>query len=95
MSEPLSGLVLLSIAAAITLFHRQRAQGRAHVAPLWVAGALAGFSVHVHILNLAALPPLMAYALVPLWRAGELRRFRRAWLGGTLLGTVLLGVWLW
>ncbi len=66
LSEPLSALVLLG--ASLEISRWQRDGGRAH---LWAAAALAGFGVHVHLLNLLALPCLGAYALAPSWRANE------------------------
>lgn len=95
LSEPLSGLLLLGVAASITWFHRQRQAGRNPTVPLWLAGTLAGLSVHTHILNLTALPALVAYALIPLWRSGQLKHTRRAWLGGLVLGTAVLVLWLY
>ncbi len=95
LSEPLSGLLLVATAASITWFHRARARGDTPYISLWLAGALAGFSVHTHILNLTALPALLGYALIPLWRARALTHTRRAWVGGLLLGSAIIGLWLY
>jgi hypothetical protein len=98
LSEPLSVVVLLGAALTITRWQRD---GRAP--QLWLAGALAGLSVHVHVLNLITLPCLIGYALAPTLRAAGLRGVwraldRRAWLGATLacvVGLALLGVSQW
>lgn len=58
LSEPLSVVFLLGAALAIT---RWRQRGRPM--HLWIAASLAGASVHVHVLNLVAIPCLLAYAL--------------------------------
>lgn len=98
LSEPLSAAALLACATAIARFHRSRRQ-RTHRQPahrrLWAAGLLAGLTVHIHVLNLLALPCLLGYALVPLHRDGAWTTERRAWVGAVALGTigpVLLGV---
>jgi len=90
LSEPLSALCLVLSALGIARYHRslEYPEGRRW---LWMAGAVAGFAVHVHALNLSALPCLLAYALIPLWRRGEAERSqlwgrRRAWGGAFLLG---------
>ncbi|MBA3547395.1 MAG: hypothetical protein H0T76_12985 [Nannocystis sp.] len=59
LSEPLSGLCLLAAAYCVTL--RQTGRGSRW---LWSAGAIAGFSVHVHVLNVVFLPCLLGYALM-------------------------------
>lgn len=87
LSEPLSAVVLLAAALAISRWHRLREQGRGHAA-LALAGLLSGLSLHVHLLNLAAIPCLLAYALVPSWRAGSLVRERNAWALALGLGTL-------
>lgn len=97
LSEPLSALVLLAAALAISRWHALREQGRGHAA-LALAGLLTGLSIHVHLLNLAAVPCLLAYALLPSWRAGTLARERNAWtlalaLGTLALAALLFGQW--
>ncbi len=69
LSEPLSVIVLLGAALAVT---RWRSEGRAR--QLWAAGLLAGLSVHVHVLNVLAIPCVFAYA----W-ARPYAQDRRAW----------------
>jgi hypothetical protein len=104
LSEPLSALVLLLAALAIAEAHARRG-APAGDRWLWSAGAAAGFSVHVHALNVTAWPCLLAYALAPAWREGHVRgdgRFRaclgelaarrRAWLGAAALAGLGLGL---
>lgn len=87
LSEPLSGLCLLAAAYCVT---RWRDGGRRW---LWLGGAVAGFSLHVHALNLVFAPCLLGYALaVGGWR-------RRGVVGAglafaALAGLLLLGQWL-
>jgi len=67
LSEPLSALVLLAAALAIAQAHALRAdRPRAADCRLWLAGAAAGFAVHVHVLNLVAWPCLAGYAIAPM-----------------------------
>ncbi len=77
LSEPLSSVVLLGSALAISRWHRERASGRAR----WLAlgGLLAGLSVHVHLLNGIAIPCLLGYAAAPSWRERSWSRERKAW----------------
>lgn len=90
LSEPLSALVLLSSAVCTARYHASRSgPGATHgTSWLWLAGLLAGLSVHVHILNLLTLPALAVYAFVPLVREGVALRERRAISGALLLGAV-------
>ncbi|MDC0715491.1 hypothetical protein [Nannocystis bainbridge] len=72
LSEPLSAMVLLAAAVAIAQAQALRAgRPRAADCRLWLAGAAAGFAVHVHVLNLVAWPWLAAYALVPFWTGSK------------------------
>jgi len=78
LSEPLSGLGLVAAAYCVTRGGRW----------LWLAGAVAGFSLHVHVLNLVFVPCLFGYAL--------LRGARRGGAGGLVAlaiggGLLLLG----
>jgi len=88
LSEPLSGLCLLGAAYCVTL--QQAGRGARW---LWLAGAIAGFSLHVHVLNVVFVPCLLAHAWVG-------RRGGRAGLAGMLgmlglgAGLLLLGQWL-
>lgn len=97
LSEPLSALVLLLAALAIAGAHARRGEPAAD-RRLWLAGAAAGFSLHVHVLNVVAWPCLVAYALAPAWREGHARRDgslrtclrelagrRRGWIGAAAL----------
>ncbi len=108
LSEPLSALCLVLSALGIARYHRALRRsprgaeehrrgglgGQGGEGWLWMAGAIAGFSVHVHALNLSALPCLLAYAIVPLWRGpsegggARIWEQRRAWGGALLLGLV-------
>lgn len=89
LSEPLSALVLLGAALEISRWRRDPSRAR----HLWIAAALAGLSVHVHVLNLLALPCLLFYTL------GGLRKLdRRTWVIAALicaLGLGLLGFSQW
>jgi len=97
LSEPLTTLVLLGAALEISRWHRcAPGEGRGH---LWAAATLAGLSVHVHVLNLIALPCLLAYALGPPARRARARaEDRRTWLVALTLGAsglALLGLSQW
>ena len=87
LSEPLSGLCLVGAAFCVT---RWQSGGRRW---LWLGGAIAGFSLHVHALNLVFAPCLLGHAvLVGGWR-------RRGLVGAALLfslgaGLLLLGQYL-
>lgn len=67
LSEPLSALVLVLAALAIAQAHALRASdpGRAD-RRLWLAGAAAGFAVHVHVLGVVTWPCLVGYAIAPM-----------------------------
>lgn len=93
LSEPLSTVVLLGSALAIARWHRERTTGGVH----WLAigGLLAGLSVHVHLLNLIAIPCLLGYAFAPTWRERSWSRERKAWALALALGLLgLLGLML-
>ena len=87
LSEPLSGLCLVGAAYCVTRW------GSGGPRWLWLGGAIAGFSLHVHALNLVFAPCLLGYALaVGGWR-------RRGVIGAGLAfalgaGLLLLGQWL-
>ncbi len=96
LSEPLSAAVLLGCAWAITEVHSARDLRRARNSAL-VAGVLAGFAAHVHVLNLVALPCLLGYGLVGL-RGVDRRRGRGLLLWAVLpclllLAALLYGQW--
>jgi hypothetical protein len=98
LSEPLSVVVLLGSALAITRWQRD-----GHPRQLATAAILAGLAVHVHVLNLVALPCLAYYALAPTihasgWQTLGASLDRRAWVIAAGLGAltlVLLGVDHW
>ena len=86
LSEPLSGLCLVGAAYCVTRW----ATGGPRW--LWLGGAIAGFSLHVHALNLVFAPCLLGYVLMTGgWR-------RRGLIGAGLAyalgaGLLLLGQW--
>ena len=90
LSEPLSALCIVAAAYCVTLHRAGRGARWA-----WLAGAIAGFSLHVHALNLVFVPCLLGYALTR-------ERGRRALVGlagllallGLGAGLLLLGQWL-
>ena len=98
LSEPLSSAMLLAAAWGIARFHRIRTESPGDPIArrwLWMAGLVAGMSVHAHVLNLLAVPPLLAYALVPVHRDGTWQQERSAWMGAVVLGSLgplLLGL---
>ena len=75
LSEPLSGLCLVAAAYCVTRGGRW----------LWLAGAVAGFSLHVHILNLVFVPCLIGHALVRGARRGGAGGLVALAIGGGLL----------
>ncbi len=84
LSEPLSALCLVAAAYCVTL---HRAGGGARW--LWIGGAIAGFSLHVHVLNLVFAPCLFGHAVSR----------RGGWFGWLVMfaigaGALLLGQWL-
>ncbi len=86
LSEPLSGLCLLGAAYCVTL--QQAGRGARW---LWLAGAIAGFSVHVHVLNVVFVPCLLAYAWVGRRRSSDM--VGMLVLLGLGAGLLLLGQW--
>lgn len=74
LSEPLSTALLLLAAWALARYHCARLEASAR-APrwLWLAAAAVGASLHVHILNLVAVPCVLGYAVVPVLRGQQLR----------------------
>ncbi len=91
LSEPLSTVMLLACAWGIARYHRGRAadrSGGSHRYWLWMAGLVAGLSLHAHVLNLLAVPCLLGYALVPIHLDRAWSRERPAWVGAVLLGLV-------
>jgi hypothetical protein len=91
LSEPLSTVVLLGAALEVTRWHDD---GRAR--HIFIAAVLCGLSVHVHVLNVLAIPCVFAYALG--FEAHSLSEHRRMWIVAALLcglGLALLGVSQW
>lgn len=94
LSEPLSGLCLIGAGYCVTL--AQAGRGRRW---LWLAGAIAGFSLHVHVLNVVFVPCLLGYAAAGMRGAGRSRAGLPGLLGllgllGVGAGLLLLGQWL-
>ena len=89
LSEPLSALCLVGAAYCATRRHAGGGPGW-----LWLGGAIAGFSLHVHVLNLVFVPCLLGLVLWP--TRGRDLRGALAWLVGCGLGLalLLLGQWL-
>ena len=86
LSEPLSGLCL--VAAGLCVTRGQAARGDRW---LWLAGAIVGFSLHVHVLNLVFVPCIAGLIV-----AG--RRSRRGLAGAAIMlalgaGLLLFGQW--
>ncbi len=94
LSEPLSTVALLAAALALERHHRLRTTDRRAAARwLWVSALVVGWSVHIHLLNLIAVPAFVGYAILPAWT--QRRSLRRTWgialvLGAT--GVLALGV---
>ncbi len=89
LSEPLSALCIVAAAHCVTL-HRNGGGARW----LWLAGAIAGFSLHVHALNLVFVPCIVGFAAMspgPRARRGLAGLLALLGLGAGLL---LLGQWL-
>lgn len=99
LSEPLSTATL--VGAAWCIAEMQRVLDDPDRARRWAlaAGALAGFSVHAHVLNVVALPCLLGYALAPFVRDRSLRlRHRPALVGAAAVaaaGVALLAYGQW
>lgn len=103
LSEPLSAVALLATAWGLAQYHRHRVRtpAAAHEARvarrwLWMAALVAGLAVHVHVLNVLAIPCFVGYAVLPLvHEPGAWSRERTAWIVAIALGCigpVLLGV---
>jgi hypothetical protein len=98
LSEPLSALTLLASAFAIAKYHHAR-PNPVGARWLWLAAALGGLSVHVHILNIVAAPCLAAYAVWPIHRERAWGRERKTWgvalaIAAAAVVALALGQWL-
>ncbi len=99
LSEPLTTVVLLAAALSITHWRRERARDLQLGARwLYLAATLAGLSVHVHLLNVLAIPCLLGFAAAPSWRERAWAGERRVWIIALLLGSagvalLLFGQW--
>ncbi len=89
LSEPLSTVLLLLGAVAVTRYHHHRSAALPRARRwLWLAAVAAGASVHTHLLNLIAVPCLIGYAYGPVWKSGLGPGERGAWLGALGLGAL-------
>ncbi len=85
LSEPLSTAALLAAAVALERHHRLRAQRDGTAARwLWAAALIVGWSTHIHLLNLVAVPAFAGYAFGPAWT--DRRAMRREWGVALVLG---------
>ena len=79
LSEPLSAVVLLAAALCV-----QRHHDTARPGWLWGGALLVGWSSHIHLLNVIAIPAFVVYAVLPGWSR---RRARvRPWAIAAVLG---------
>lgn len=88
LSEPLSAVLLVGAALCVEHHHRT-----SNPRWLWVAALVVGWSCHVHLLNLIAIPAYVGYGLVPRW--SERAKLKRTWTIALVLGAtglVALGV---
>ena len=88
LSEPLSTLALVGAAACVTRHHRTHGAGW-----LWGAAAIVGWSCHIHLLNLIAIPAFVGYGIAPRW--SERRRLGGVWAVALIIGAtglVALGI---
>lgn len=88
LSEPLSTLLLCAAAWQIRVFHSRREGGEPGRRALAIAATLTGLSVHAHLLNVLAVPCLLAYAAYPSWRAGRLGEEGKSWALALTLGAI-------
>jgi hypothetical protein len=96
LSEPLSTATLVGAAWCLAEWHRGLDDPDAGRRWALGAGALAGFSVHVHVLNLVALPCLFGYALAPFARDRSLaRRHRGALVAATAIAAIGIVLLAW
>ncbi len=79
LSETLSTVALLGAALCIE-HHHQRRDPRW----LWAGALIVGWSCHIHLLNLLAVPAFIGYAFAPAW--AERVRMRRSWSIALVLG---------
>lgn len=86
LSEPLSGLCVVAAGLCVTRWRTSRAAGW-----LGLAGAVAGFSLHVHVLNLVFVPCLVGLVASARERRGLAAGSAMLALGA---GALVLGQWL-
>jgi len=79
LSEPLSTVVLLGAALCLEQHHRTT-----NPRWLWLASLVVGWSCHVHLLNLIAVPAFVGYAFAPRW--SERASLKRTWGIAMLVG---------
>ncbi len=99
LSEPLSAATLVGCAWAIAELHQRLAAGVDEIGELrrWsiVAGLFAAIAVHVHVLNVVALPCLLGYAAAPLRARLREPAVRAALLPACALAAASLALLLW
>ncbi|MEM6292983.1 MAG: DUF2723 domain-containing protein [Myxococcota bacterium] len=87
LSEPLSTIALVGAALCVTIHHQRRAEASPAAARwLYAAAAIMGLSVHVHLLNIVAVPAFVGYALAPAW--SQRHDMARTWAIALLLGAL-------
>lgn len=86
LSEPLSALCLLLCVWQGQVYRNAKVDSGAARRALLLAAACASFAVHVHILNLLALPFLIAYCALPARAQGRLPAERKLWIAALALG---------
>jgi hypothetical protein len=98
LSEPLSALCLCACLWQAQMYRNAEAGSSTAKRALLLAALAAAFSLHVHILNLLALPFLIAYVALPAKRSRRLSAEARLWgtaLGLGALSMLLLGASQW
>lgn len=80
LSEPLSTVALLG--AALCLEHHHRTSNPRW---LWWGALIVGWSCHIHLLNVIAVPAYLGYAFAPRW--SERSSLKRVWAIALVLGS--------
>ncbi len=85
LSEPLSTVALLGAALCVEQHHAMRKPWW-----LWLASLIVGWSCHIHLLNLIAIPAFVGYAFAPRW--SQRATLTRTWAVALGLGSTGLAV---